>query len=98
MGEQRIHQRIPPVASRRMHHHPGRFVDDNDICILIGDAERQAQRQRFGLLWRRHGKRESLALFDPVRGVVYRPPGQRDLLSGQQRLNARAAQAGDAAA
>ena len=42
--EQRVHQRAAGVARGRMHDHPGRLVDDDQIVILVDDR----QRQRFG--------------------------------------------------
>ena len=43
--QQRVDQRAARVAGRRMHDHPGRLVDDDEVRVLVEDR----QRQRLGL-------------------------------------------------
>jgi hypothetical protein len=42
--EQRVHECPRLVTSGRMHHHPGRLVHDDEIAILVDDAQRQCLR------------------------------------------------------
>jgi hypothetical protein len=39
--EQRIDERARRVAGAGMHHHPGRFVQHREVCVLIEDVQRQ---------------------------------------------------------
>ena len=40
-GHQRVHQRVVPVARRRMHHQAGRLVDHREVLVLEDDVERE---------------------------------------------------------
>ena len=42
--QQRVDQRAVRVARRRVHHHAGRLVDDDDVGVLEEDVERQRLR------------------------------------------------------
>ena len=42
--QQRIHQRTAPIAATRMHHKPGRLVDDKQRVVLEDDIERDVFR------------------------------------------------------
>ena len=46
MRDERVDQRPAAVSSARMHHKPGRLVDDDDVCIFVEDFERDILRLR----------------------------------------------------
>ena len=86
--EQRVHERAARVAGRRVHHHARRFIDDDQVLVLVDNG----QGQRFGT-WRRFSRlgdidRDFLA--DPDRlvrpGVV---PADAHLAFLDQPLNLR---------
>ena len=37
------------IAGRRMHHHAGRLVDDDQVRVLEADVERDRLRRRLGV-------------------------------------------------
>ena len=65
MVQQGIDQRAPLVARRGVHHHSGRFVDDNQMLILMDDIERDILRN-----WRSFNRRRHHHL-DLVAGVQF---------------------------
>jgi len=73
MSDERIDQCARPVARRRVHDQPCRFVDDDEVVILIKNVERDVFAARDGRLGWRHRDVESIALFDPVVRLFYRP-------------------------
>ena len=44
--KERVDQRSARVSGRGMDHHPGRFVDDDDVFVLVEDGQRQCFRLR----------------------------------------------------
>ena len=72
MGDQGIDQRAVGIARRRMHHQPGRLVDDDEVLVLINHGQRDILALRTRRHRRGHGDRIGLARFDPVVGVFYR--------------------------
>ena len=40
VGQQRVDQRAAGMARRRMDDQPGRLVDDQQVVVLVDDAER----------------------------------------------------------
>ena len=43
-SHQRVHQRVVPVARRRMHHQTGRLVDDREMLVFVDDRQRNGGR------------------------------------------------------
>ena len=84
MGNQRIDERSRFMSGRRMHHEPGRLVDDEQIFVLEDNFERDvfAQRRRIG------GRGKAQASFglpgtkQKTRGLS---PARRRLKHGQLR-------------
>ena len=48
MGDERIHERAGFVTGGRMHHEPGRLVDDDEVIVLVDDVERDRFAQWLG--------------------------------------------------
>jgi hypothetical protein len=46
--QQRVHQRAVAMAGGRVHDHPGRLVDDDEVGVLVEDVERQILRRGEG--------------------------------------------------
>jgi len=89
MGEERIDQRAVEIARRGMHNQTCRFVDDEQVGILMNDDERYGLRLRFGRSGQGNVDHENLARFDPLVGVSYRFPGERDAALRDKALQPR---------
>ena len=50
MRQQRVDQRAVRIAGRRVHDHPGRLVDHDQVRILEADIERDRLRDRHGVV------------------------------------------------
>ena len=61
MVQKRIDQRAGLGPRRRMHHHPGRLVDHDQIGVLVDDVKIDLLGLGFGIDRRRHRQRERLA-------------------------------------
>lgn len=59
--KQRIHQRAGRVTRCRMNDHPGRFVDDDEVGILIQDVEGKGFGDRPRRIGRRNVDRDDVA-------------------------------------
>ena len=67
-----FHQRSRPVTSGRMHHKPGRLVDDNEVIVLKNDIEWDVFSERIsGHSWW-NTNFIGLTRFDPVVRLDYR--------------------------
>ena len=88
MGQQRVDQRVLPVARGRVDDESRRLVDDDDRIVLIHDIERDLLRPRLGR--HRRGNRDVVEIprFDPPGGVGYRRPAARNMAVLDQRLEA----------
>ena len=77
------------MAGRRMHDHPRRLVDDDEVAVLVEDGERQ----RFGLRrWRRPARgRRRRSSWPAFTGwfALAAPPGDLDVAVLDQALNLR---------
>ena len=71
MRQQRINQRAVGAARGRMHHHICRFIDDQQIDILIQHVKRNVLRFHARVGGRRQGEGDNIILFDPPRRVFY---------------------------
>lgn len=83
MGQQRIDQRFVRAARRRMHHHAGRFIDDDKVVIFINHIQRNILRLDAAIDRRRQGEADRIIAFDPIRRVFY---GLLVLRAGQPTL------------
>ena len=99
MMQERVDQGARGVAGPGMYDQPGRFVDDDQIGVLIDHLQGDILGLWFRLGRRRQADFKALAGFDPVCGVGYRgraavavPAVDKPL--EQQRLEARAGQIG----
>src|SRR5581483_2886854 len=64
-GDQGVDQRAAPIAGRGMHDKPARFVDDNDVVILVNDVERYGFGARLGRRRRRNVDADGGGAIDP---------------------------------
>ena len=69
MGDEGVHERAGPVARRRMHHEARRFVNYDDVRILVAHVEGDVLAARRGRGRRRRGQAVSLARAQPPGGV-----------------------------
>ena len=72
MSEQRVDQGAVGIARRRVDHHAGRLVDDDQVCILEADIERDRLRCRLGIFNLRENYDEILVGSDAQRGIPKR--------------------------
>ena len=73
---------------------PGRFVDDDDLVVLEDDIERDALAAGLGRLRLRHRHRDGFGQVDAIARIADRAVADRDRAVEDQRLEARARQAG----
>ena len=64
--QQGIHERAFAVTGAGMHHQPRRFVDDEQLGVLVNEVERDILRRCRGHRRRRHVDLHALAAADPV--------------------------------
>ena len=66
MSDQRVYQRAGRVSRCGMNHQPGRFVQHDQVFVLVNDRQRYRLAHRLG--HRRLGDKygENLTRFDPV--------------------------------
>src|ERR1700730_3378050 len=69
MAEHGIHERPVWVSRGGMNNHAGRLVDDDQMCILEADIERDRLRLRRRIFRLRENYDEILVVFDAQRGV-----------------------------
>src|SRR6266404_3776933 len=70
MAEQGVYQRTVRVSWGGMDDHAGRLVDDDQMCILEADIERDRLRLRSRNLRLRENYDEILVVFDTQRGIA----------------------------
>ena len=70
MGDERVDERAVGIAGRRVNHQPRGLVDDDEMCILETDTERDRLRLRRCILRFGENYDESLADFHLARGVT----------------------------
>src|SRR5271165_268214 len=70
MMDERIDQRAPRVAGRRMNDETGRLVDHNEMLVLIDDVERQVLAEQRRLLGFRRLEGDSHAYGEPHRRIA----------------------------
>ena len=58
---QSVHQRPRIIPGRRMHHHSSRFVDHQQIIVLINDLKGNILRFHLQLLWSRYLDQDTVA-------------------------------------
>ena len=58
--QQGIEQRARPIAAAGVHHQPGRFVNDDQVLVLVNDIESDLLSNRRCVDGRRHGEAERL--------------------------------------
>jgi hypothetical protein len=91
--EERVHHRGVGGPARRVDHHPGGLVEDDQLAILVQHGERQVLGDRC----RRHGRLElhhdGLAAAEP-RGRPGRLAGEQDPTAGDETLDARSGEVG----
>ncbi len=89
MGQQRVDQRLVGIARRRMDHHPGGLVQDQQVGVLEQDLQRHVLRLRgsgFGL---GNVDDDDVARFDLAGRLFYRLAlRQRHAAALDQRLHA----------
>ena len=94
MGEQGVHQRAARMSRRRMHHKPGRLVDNDDVVVLIDDIERDLLAFRLGVGRLRHLDYDRIAVCDVISGVADLRGAYSDGAFKDQRFQPRARQGG----
>ena len=92
--QQRVHQRAARVSRRRVHHHPRRFVDHDQVVILIEDRQRQRFRLRRRVDQLGHVDGDLLCRFDRL-VRLRRLPGDQHVAVLDQALDLRARQRQD---
>lgn len=70
MMQQGVDERALAVPRGRMDHHAGRFVDDNDVRIVIDDRQWEGLRLRRRRFGRRNLQRDQLAFSDDRTGAA----------------------------
>ena len=76
------------MPGSRMHDQPGRLVDDDQMLVLVGDAERHGLGARLGGLGLGHLHLVALPGFDPAARLSYCRAGEPHLACADQRLDA----------
>ena len=98
MGDERVDQRARIVPRRRMHHEPGRLVDDDEVVVLVDDGERDRLALRLRRRGRRHDERDARPACSLRPGSSDRRPVDRHLAVADERLQAAPRQVGEACA
>jgi len=97
VGDEGIHEGAFGVSRRGMHNHVRRFVDDNEVAILVDHAEGHFLSARLGGDRRRQYNFERVARLDAVGAIVDGVTiAIGDISGADQRLDARTAQPIDA--
>ena len=86
MGDERVDERAVGIAGRRVNHQPRGLVDDDEMCILETDTERDRLRLRRCILRFGENYDESLAVFHLARGVADHDAVIADLAGEDQLL------------
>ncbi len=89
VGDQRIDQRAGFVAGGRMHDETFRFVDDDDVVVLVDDVERDVLRFRLGGNGGRHVDCDRIARGDMISGVANGPGADRNRTCEDQGFQSR---------
>ena len=92
MGEERIDERPRFMSGGRMHHEPGRLVDDEQILVLEDDFEWNLFAQRRGIGGRGKAQPGGLARAEQQTRVFHRSAVDGSMASFDQPLHSRARQ------
>lgn len=97
VGDQGVHQGAVRVAGRRVHDQARGFVDHDQVLVFMDDRQGNILSGQLDGFSLGHQDGESLAGFDPQRGLNYRLAARRQAAFLDQRLDPAAGQAGQAA-
>ena len=88
MRQQRIHERAVAVTGGGMDDQASGFIDDDEVGVLVHNMQqRHCLRLRCGGSGGRHSNLIDFARFDPVAGVPYGPPRERNLARLQTEID-----------
>ena len=90
MGDQRIDQRAELMSGGGMHHQASRFVDDEQMCVLEHDAERNVFPQGRRIDGRRQAQAGGLSSAQQLTWIDHHCPINRRMARLDQAFHARA--------
>jgi len=92
MVEQRVYECAVRVPRRRVDNQPRRLIDDDQMCILKANIQRDRLRYRRRIYMIREEYDEILAAANPRRWIAQRAPFARDIPGMDQAFEPRARQ------
>ena len=92
MVDQRVYECAVRVSRRRVDNQPRGLIDDDQMCILKADIQRDLLRYRRRICMIREDYDETLAAAYPRRWIAERPPFAPDIAGMDQAFEPRARQ------